>query len=119
RDGAAWEIVDFAPRIPDGLGVRVPYEIVRLLRPIAGQPRLRIDFDPRPDYARGRPEMVPVTDGLDIGWPGHMARLATNLPIPYLVARREFVLDRPIFLVLTYGARDELPTLSSVLGDLE
>src|SRR5580700_5325005 len=23
-DGAAWEIIDYAPRIPDGLGVKVP-----------------------------------------------------------------------------------------------
>ena len=52
-DGAAWEIIDYAPRIPEGLGVRVPLEIVRIVRPLAGHPKLRIDFDPRPDYAPG------------------------------------------------------------------
>src|ERR1700716_817566 len=25
-DGCAWEVVDYAPRIPEGLGVRVPLE---------------------------------------------------------------------------------------------
>src|SRR2546426_887517 len=39
RDGCVWELIDFAPRIPEGLTVHVPIEIVRLLRPITGQPR--------------------------------------------------------------------------------
>src|SRR5271165_817143 len=39
-DGCAWEVIDYAPRIPEGLSVRVPLEIVRIVRPIAGNPRL-------------------------------------------------------------------------------
>src|SRR5262245_46759816 len=54
--GAAWEVVDFAPRIPAGLSARAPLELVRVIRPIAGQPRLSIDLDPRPDYGRARVE---------------------------------------------------------------
>src|SRR5580658_4291959 len=42
QNGDAWEIIDFAPRIPEGLSVRVPREIVRLVRPLAGQPKLRV-----------------------------------------------------------------------------
>lgn len=119
QDGAAWEVIDFAPRIPDGLGVDVPYEICRLVRPLGGQPRLRVDFDPRPDYARAAPELIPTGSGLEVTWPGHRAHLATNLPVPYLLARRDFVLDRPLFFVLSYGRRAEVPTLASVLRDLE
>src|SRR5258708_24650004 len=44
----AWEVIDFAPRIPDGLSVRVPIEVVRIVRPLRGEPRIRVDFDPRP-----------------------------------------------------------------------
>ena len=51
EDGS-WEVIDFAPRIPAGLGVVVPIEIMRIVRPLEGQPQLVVDFDPRPDYAR-------------------------------------------------------------------
>src|SRR5882762_8857698 len=47
-DEYSWEIIDFAPRIPTGLTVDVPIQLVRIIRPIAGNPRLRVDFDPRP-----------------------------------------------------------------------
>jgi len=35
-------------------GVRAPIEIVRMIKPLQGHPLLRVDFDPRPDYARAR-----------------------------------------------------------------
>ena len=41
RDGASWEVLDFAPRIPEGLGVSVPIEVVRIIRPLTGRPRSR------------------------------------------------------------------------------
>ncbi|HWC77416.1 MAG TPA: trehalase-like domain-containing protein, partial [Blastocatellia bacterium] len=46
KDGCSWELIDFAPRIPEGITVRAPIELVRILRPITGQPRISVDFDP-------------------------------------------------------------------------
>ena len=46
----AWEVVDFAPRIPEGLGVRVPLELVRVIRPLQGHlaaPHRRLRSAPR------------------------------------------------------------------------
>ena len=37
----------------------------------------------------------------------------------YLLDKREFVLNRPMYFVLSYGARDETPTLASVNNSLE
>jgi GH15 family glucan-1,4-alpha-glucosidase len=118
-DGAAWEIVDFAPRVPEGLGVRVPLEFVRIVRPIAGHPKLRVDFDPRPDYARGPVEMRETTHGIEVTGGRTPLHLATNLPCPYVLSRREFVLTRPIYFVLTYGRREWPPTLATAFQDLE
>ena len=50
-----YEVVDFAPRLPTGLSVDAPPEIHRLVRPLEGTPRIRVRFDPRPDYARATP----------------------------------------------------------------
>ena len=118
-DGAAWEVIDFAPRIPEGLSVRVPLEIVRIVRPLSGQPKLRVDFDPRPDYARVPVELRETTSGIEVvGGPAPL-QLSTNLPCPYVLSRREFVLTKPLFFVLTYGRRETPPTLATAFQELE
>jgi GH15 family glucan-1,4-alpha-glucosidase len=118
-DGCAWEVVDYAPRIPEGLGVRVPFEIVRIVRPLAGSPRLRVDFDPRPDYARAPVELRETTHGIEVLGGRAPLQLATNIPCPYVLARREFLLDKPIYFVLTYGRRESPPSLATAFHELE
>src|SRR5262245_11471417 len=119
REDSIWDVIDFAPRIPEGLNVRVPIELVRVVRPIKGQPQISVDFDPRPDYARARVDYVQTTNGIAILGGEHPLHLSTNVPIPYILERRQFVLNRPKYFVLSYGARDELPTLASVNNSLE
>lgn len=114
-----WELIDFAPRIPQGLTVIAPIKIARLLRPIKGHPRLRVDFDPRPDYARAKAELVQSTYGIEVFGCDLPVRLVTNVPIPYVLNKREFILNQPTFFVLSYGYREELPTLASTQHELE
>jgi alpha,alpha-trehalase len=114
----AWQVTDFAPRIPEGLGVAVPREIVRLVRPERGQPRLAVDFDPRPCYARVQPTFQETSTGLEVLGGAAPLHLTSNLPVPYILKRREFTLDRPIFFVLSYGSPREPSTLASVEHDL-
>ncbi len=111
QDDAAWEIIDFAPRLPRGLDVEVPIEIVRLLRPLRGLPLLRVDFDPRPDYARIAPEIHETASGLEVLGLAAPLSFATNLGIPYVLNRTEFTLDRPLFFSLCWGRRETPPTL--------
>jgi len=119
RDGAAWEVIDFAPRIPAALGERVPIEVVRLISPLGGQPRLSIDLDPRPNYARERPEWEPTAEGYDVRTPSFRMDVATNLPLPYLPSHQEFTLTGPIYIALRYGRREDRPSLASIDHDLE
>jgi GH15 family glucan-1,4-alpha-glucosidase len=116
---AGWEVLDFAPRIPDGVDVLVPMEIVRLLRPLRGHPQIRVDFDPRPDYARKTADLHEATTGLEVHGAARVLHLATNCPIPYVTGRRQFVLDQPLFFALTWGPPSEPRTMASVLHDLE
>ena len=65
RDGdTAWELIDFVPRVRSGAGVHAPRELVRLVRPLSGAPRILVDFDPRPDYARGTPVLIEGHDSI-------------------------------------------------------
>jgi GH15 family glucan-1,4-alpha-glucosidase len=118
-DGAAWEVIDYAPRIPEGLDVRVPLEIVRIVRPLAGHPKLRVDFDPRPDYARARVEVRETTHGIEVLGGAAPMQLVSNLPAAYVLARRAFVLTKPVFFILTYGRREEPATVATVYQELE
>lgn len=111
---SAWEIVDFAPRIPQGLDVSVPIEVVRLIRPLAGRPLLRIDLDPRPGYATERMTWTQGTAGYVLESPSLRLDLASNLPLPYLPAGRDFVLSEPVYISLHYGRRDAPATLAGI-----
>ncbi|HLK38784.1 MAG TPA: trehalase-like domain-containing protein, partial [Polyangiaceae bacterium] len=118
-DGAAWEVIDFAPRIPEGLSVRVPLEVVRIVRPLAGHAKLRVDFDPRPDYGRAKVELRETTDGIEVLGGQSPLNLATNVPCPYVLAKREFVLNKPLYFVLTYGRREGVATMDRVFQELD
>jgi GH15 family glucan-1,4-alpha-glucosidase len=117
--GAAWEVIDYAPRIPDGLGVDVPLEIVRIVRPLSGHPKLRVDFDPRPDFGRAPVELRETTHGIEVVTASTPLHLATSVPCPYVLSRRELVLTRPVYFVLTYGRRERPPTLATCVQELE
>ncbi len=116
---AAWEVVDFAPRIPHGLGARLPIEIARVIRPLRGHPRLRVDFDPRPDYARTPVSLRQVSSGIEIDGGATRLHLATDLPTPYVLGKREFALTRPISFVLGCEPGDGDDLHARVRHDLE
>ncbi|OQA38286.1 MAG: Trehalase [Acidobacteria bacterium ADurb.Bin340] len=116
-DGS-WEVLDFAPRLPKGWGVDAPIQVMRVLRPLHGLNRLRVDFDPRLDYARGETRLIPRTDAIEIQGNGGPLLLQTNLPVNYVLGKRDFVLDGPVFFALTYGGNGSL-TLPQVLQALD
>ncbi|HWI19928.1 MAG TPA: glycoside hydrolase family 15 protein [Vicinamibacterales bacterium] len=98
-----FEVLDFAPRVVQGLKVDAPIEICRLLRPLSGTPRIRVHFDPRPDYGRARVETVASGQGLEVvGGPTRLY-LSTNVPVPYVQDGSPVRIDRPTFFALSSG----------------
>jgi GH15 family glucan-1,4-alpha-glucosidase len=114
-----WEVIDFAPRIPEGLGVQAPIEFVRLIRPLRGQPRIRIDFDPRPDYARAAVRLLPAADGILVDSPALRLRLTTNAPVPFVLAGQPIVLHEPVWQVLSLGHEARTVDFAAVQHSLE
>jgi len=103
----AFEVVDFAPWLPRPIGHTAPPELVRIIRPLRGAPRLRIDLAPAFDYARAATQCHVVPDGVELEGGGQRLHLATNLPPDYVVTGRDFVLRGTVFLSLLHGARRE------------
>ena len=102
------DLYDFAPRVLQGLKVDAPIEMCRLLMPIAGTPRIRVHFDPKPDYARANIEVVASGNGLEVvGGPTRLF-LSTNVPAPYVMDGTAIRIDRPIFFSLSSGKPPEI-----------
>jgi GH15 family glucan-1,4-alpha-glucosidase len=101
--GGAFDLFDFAPRIPSGGGMEAPLEVHRLLVPVEGVPEVRVRFDPRPDYGRARTELLPAGEGIEVQGGPHRLSLRTNVPAPYVLNGHPFRLDRPRYFVLSCG----------------
>ncbi|MFN0100224.1 MAG: glycoside hydrolase family 15 protein [Gemmatimonadaceae bacterium] len=117
-DGAC-ELLDFAPRLPAGLGVYAPVEIHRLLRPLHGAPRLMVTFDPRPDYARATVSLVATAHGVEVHGGPHTLYLHTNVPAAAILDGRPFRVDRPLYFVLSAGRPPDIHDAPAVERALE
>jgi len=102
QDGR-FEVVDFAPRFLQHDRSFKPSMLIRRLRPLEGSPLIRIMCDPRYDYGSARPRSYVASNHIQWLLEGARLRLTTNAPLTYVSESRPFVLDRDIYLVLTWG----------------
>ncbi len=77
--------------------------LVRILRPLSGEPRARVRC--RPTYEYGLHEVGSWRASNHIEYTGFPApvRLTTNVPLTYVEDERPFLLERDQHLVLTWG----------------
>ncbi len=106
---ASWEIIDFAPRVLKGHTHDAPIELVRIVRPLKGAPRLVIEFDPKPDYARTTPQLLELGDSLLVEGSHVPLRLMTDAPVPFITQRMALTLTQPqVFVLTTNPAREHV-----------
>jgi GH15 family glucan-1,4-alpha-glucosidase len=113
-----FDVFDFAPRLPQGLKVDAPLEIVRLLVPRSGSPHFRVHFDPRPDYARAESTLSEAPHGIEVRGGQAILQLRSNVPAPYLTNGLAIRLDQPRFFVLSYdhpSSIDSMPAAQFAL----
>ncbi|MEM6850290.1 MAG: glycoside hydrolase family 15 protein [Pseudomonadota bacterium] len=114
RDGAAVEILDFAPRFLARGRMFRPMSFVRRARPLSGAPLVRIRLRPRANYGAGD---MPARRGVNhIAYRDEDAgfRLTTDAPISYITNETVFVLDRPLAFV--FGPDESLSDAVDVLA---
>jgi GH15 family glucan-1,4-alpha-glucosidase len=99
-DGAAVRLVDFCPRFRQFDRIFRPAMLVRIVEPLAGQPRIRVALRPMADYGSrvlpARPGSHHVRysdDGIDL-------RLTTDASLQYVMEEQAFRLDRRLTFVL-------------------
>jgi GH15 family glucan-1,4-alpha-glucosidase len=97
--GASVKITDFAPRFRNFGRIFRPPQLMRIVEPVSGLPRITVRVRPTHDYGK------PITDrshgsnhisyrGKDIS-----VRLTTDGPVPYIESETAFVITKPIYLV--------------------
>jgi GH15 family glucan-1,4-alpha-glucosidase len=98
--GNAIELRDFAPRFANRGRTFRPMMLIRRLRPLRGEPRIRIVVRPRYGYGAQAAAVTRGSNHLRYVMPELTLRLTTDAPISYVASETAFLLDRPLDLVL-------------------
>ena len=118
--GNAIEVVDFCPRFQRNGRAYRPVAFVRIVRPVAGAPRIRVKL--RPTCGWGAECAARVGGSNHIRYPSEQMtlRLSTTAPVGLVEEERAFRLERPLhfFLGPDEGfAGDLAATLDQMLAD--
>ncbi len=99
-NGGAIEITDFAPRFQQHGRTYRPTMIVRVVRPLAGLPRVRIVLRPAADYGSVQPQVTYGSNHIRYVRPDLTLRLTTDAPLAYILDEQPFLLEEPLGLIL-------------------
>jgi GH15 family glucan-1,4-alpha-glucosidase len=105
RHGGAVRITDFAPRFKQFGRVFRPPQLVRIIEPVAGLPRITIRFRPAHDYGKPNERYSIGSNHIRYHDGATIIRLTTDAPLSYIEREAPFVLNRPVHLV--FGADDQ------------
>jgi GH15 family glucan-1,4-alpha-glucosidase len=107
-DGSAFRVIDFAPRFVHYDRSFRPTQVVRILDPLEGTPRVRVTCEPRLGWSREAPHTVSGSNHLRYEGFGAQVRLTTDIPLSYL-SGSPFALTERRYLSLTWGASIKEP----------
>jgi GH15 family glucan-1,4-alpha-glucosidase len=100
KNGDALEITDFAPRFMMFGRAYRPIMLIRIVKPLAGHPRIRVRIRPTFGYGWGSPEKTRGTNHIRYLLPNFAVRVTTNAPISYIVDEVLFEVTEPTSFVL-------------------
>jgi GH15 family glucan-1,4-alpha-glucosidase len=100
RKGAAVKITDFAPRFRAYDRTFRPPQLVRIIEPVAGMPRITIRFRPTSRYGIPMPFKSIGSNHVTFRGTDVVIRLTTDAPLSYIDREAPFVLTRPVYLVM-------------------
>ena len=93
QDGSVAEVLDFCPRFEGKGRMYRPVAYGRIVRPISGNPRLRVLLRPLKGYGAQVPETTNGTNHIRYLVGRQALRLSTDAPIGYVLEERSFRLE--------------------------
>jgi GH15 family glucan-1,4-alpha-glucosidase len=120
---ASFEVYDFLPRfLKKDKSYHTPPELIRYLKVTKGTPKLKVDFNPKLEYALGNTEIF-IKENFIVGLTEadefDTLFLYTSLDKQAVANSKEISLTEDAFFLLSYNEKIELPDLESVSLDLE
>lgn len=102
--GQEFEVLDFAPRFSLNDRYFHPTMLARIVRRIAGRPRIRVVCDPRFDYGRRAPRVTRGSNHVTYEDPGSQdaMRLTTDISITNVTQGTPFELTRDLHFALAW-----------------
>ena len=101
--GGRFELLDFAPRFALYDRYYKPLMLVRILRPLDGEPRAVVRCHPVYEYGETPAKRWRGSNHLQFTELPTPVRLTTNVPLSYIEEERAFLLERDHHVVLTWG----------------
>ncbi len=98
--GGAVEITDFAPRFLQLGRMFRPTMIVRTVKPLSGEPRVRVVLRPTHGHGGQTPEVTSGSNHIRYVSPPITLRLTTNAPLAFILDETPFFLEETITLIL-------------------
>jgi len=98
-----FELLDFAPRFFQFDRHFKPLMLVRILRPLSGEPRARLRCVPTYDYGLVEARSWRASNHIEYRGLPAPVRLTTNVPLTYVEDERAFLVERDQHVVLTWG----------------
>ena len=93
EDGSAVEIHDFCPRFERSGRMYRPVAFTRVVRPVAGTPRLKVVLRPMKNYGAQLAETTNGTNHIRYLVGPQALRLSTDAPVGYILESRAFRLE--------------------------
>ena len=105
QHGGAVRITDFAPRYRQLGRVFRPPQLVRIIEPIAGLPRITLRFRPTHEYGKPNERYSIGSNHIRYHDGTTVIRVTTDAPLSYIEREAPFVLTRPLHMV--FGADEQ------------
>lgn len=100
RNGASVRITDFAPRFKNFGRITKPPQLVRIIEPVSGLPRITIRVRPAQNYGEPVTQRTLGSNHISYWGRSNVIRLTTDAPLSHIESEAPFALTRPLHLVL-------------------
>src|SRR6185295_8869337 len=107
-DDGSFRVIDFAPRFAVHERMFRPTQMIRIIEPLQGSPRVRIRCEPRLGWSTAAPAQTWGSHHVEFGGFAAPLRLTTDVPLSYLQGHAFTLVERRQ-MVLTWGAPVEEP----------
>ena len=103
EDKSEFEVIDFMPRYSKGDDYYRPPQVVRIVRPCKGLPKIIVRCRPRFEYGQYEPETLNLASDIKFQSHGESLYLSTDASISYILHETPFELKESKHFVLSYG----------------